>query len=245
MPKIIVITGAGAGLGRALARRFASEGETVVLLGRTLSKVQAVATELGARSLAVTCDVASPGSVRSAFEEIATQFPTIDVLINNAAVYEPFLMEEATDEQILAGVGTNLTGAMLCSRSAIPMMRTGAHIINVSSESVDIPFPHMIVYQAAKAGLERFSMGLYRELDPRGIRVSYVRAGQMMDEEKRWDIDPDVAARFMAASVAAGLNPRERPTTHVSSVTQIFRSLIDLPADLHAASVNLSGRAAL
>ncbi|CAN7487680.1 SDR family NAD(P)-dependent oxidoreductase [Phenylobacterium sp. LjRoot225] len=244
MSKVIVITGAGGGLGRALARRFGGEGETVVLLGRTLTKVEAVAAEIGDSALAIGCDVASPDSVRAAFAQIAECFPAIDVLINNAAVYEPFLMEEATDDQILSSIGTNLTGAMLCARSAIPMMGAGAHIINVSSESVDLPFPHMIVYQATKAGLERFSMGLYRELDPRGVRVSFVRAGQMMDEDKRWDIDPGVAARFLAASAAAGLNPRERATSHVSSVTQVFRSLIDLPADLHAASVSLFGRAA-
>ena len=67
MAKTIVITGAGDGLGRALARRFAKDGETVILLGRTLSKVQAVADEIGAPHLALECDVAQPDSVRAAF----------------------------------------------------------------------------------------------------------------------------------------------------------------------------------
>jgi meso-butanediol dehydrogenase/(S,S)-butanediol dehydrogenase/diacetyl reductase len=244
MSKVIVITGAGAGLGRALARRLGGDGESVVLLGRTLAKTEAVAAEIGGDALAIACDVGAPDSVRTAFARIADRFPAIDVLINNAAVYAPFLLEDATDDQILSSVATNLTGAMLCARSAIPLMGAGAHIINVSSEGVELPFPHMTVYQATKAGLERFSMALYRELDPRGVRVSYVRAGQMADEDKRWDIDPAVAARFLAASTAAGLNPRERATSHVASVTQVFRSLIDLPADLHAASISLFGRAA-
>jgi meso-butanediol dehydrogenase/(S,S)-butanediol dehydrogenase/diacetyl reductase len=65
--KIIVITGAGLGLGRALARRFASEGEHVVLLGRTFSKVEAAAQEIGERATAVACDVAVPASVKAAF----------------------------------------------------------------------------------------------------------------------------------------------------------------------------------
>lgn len=244
MSKVIVITGAGAGLGRGLAQRFGGEGERVVLLGRTAAKVEAVAAQIGETALAIGCDVGSPDSVRAAFGQLAARFPAIDVLINNAAVYEPFLLEDATDEQILSSVATNLTGAMLCARSAIPLMAPGGHIINVSSEGVELPFPHMTVYQATKAGLERFTTSLYRELDPRGLRVSYVRAGQMSDEDKRWDIDPSVAARFLAASTAAGLNPRERATSHVASVTQVFRSLIDLPADLHAVGVSLFGRAA-
>ena len=80
MGKTIVITGAGVGLGRALARRFAKEGETVILLGRTLSKVQAVADELGEPAFAVQCDVGVPDSVRTAFAAIAERHPKIDVL---------------------------------------------------------------------------------------------------------------------------------------------------------------------
>jgi meso-butanediol dehydrogenase/(S,S)-butanediol dehydrogenase/diacetyl reductase len=238
----IVITGAGVGLGRALARRFASEGEQVVLLGRTAAKVEAVAAEIGDAAMAIGCDVASPDSVRAAFAAIAARHPTIDVLINNAAVYAPFLVEEATDEQIASGLGTNLAGPIYCARAAIPLMRRGGHIINVSSEGVELPFPHMTVYQAAKAGLERFSTGLYRELDPVGIRVSFVRAGAMMEEGKAWNVEPVIARRFMEASVAAGLNPRERPISQFASVTHIFRALIDMPPDVHALGVSLFGR---
>lgn len=243
MSKIIVITGAGFGLGRALARRFVADGETVVLLGRTPAKVEKVAAELGNRAMALACDVSSPDSVRAAFSAIAKRHPRIDVLINNAAVYEPFLVAEATDDQILKTLTTNLAGPMFCARAAIPMMGRGGHIINVSSESVELPFPHLIVYQSSKAGVERFSQGLQRELEASGIRVTAVRAGSMMDAEKTWDIDPAVAARFAQAAMAAGLNLRERPISQYASVTNVFRALIDLPPDVHALSVALQGRA--
>jgi len=131
------------------------------------------------------------------------------VLVNNAAVYEPFLVAEATDEQILKIIATNLAGPIFCARAAIPLMGSGAHIINLSSESVELPFPHLSVYQCSKAGLERFSQALEQELAPQGIRVTTVRAGQMMDADKTWDIDPQVAARFGAAAMAVGLNLRE------------------------------------
>jgi NAD(P)-dependent dehydrogenase (short-subunit alcohol dehydrogenase family) len=243
MSKIVVITGAGVGLGRALARRLAADGEEVVLLGRTFAKVDATAREIGSRAMAVACDVRSPGSVRAAFAAIAERHATIDVLVNNAALYEPYLLRDATDEQIEAGVATNLTGPIFCARSAIPMMSRGAHIINVSSEGVELPFPHMTVYQAAKAGLERFTASLYRELDADGIRVSFVRAGAMMEEGKAWAVPPDAARRFLDASIEAGLNPRKRPISQFASVTDVFRALIDLPPDVHALGVSLFGRA--
>ncbi len=242
MSKIIVITGAGVGLGRALARRFVSDGETVVLLGRTAAKVEAAAAELGDRAMAVGCDVSSPDSVRAAFAVIASRHPRIDVLINNAAVYEPFLIAEASDAQILNLVATNLAGPMLCARAAIPMMGRGGHIINVSSESVGMRFPYLVVYQSSKAGLERFSEGLHHELEPSGIRVTNVRAGQMMEEGKSWNVDPAMALRFGQACMAAGLNLRERPISHVNAVTAAFRSLLDLPPDVHVANVNIHAR---
>jgi meso-butanediol dehydrogenase / (S,S)-butanediol dehydrogenase / diacetyl reductase len=240
--KTIVITGAGAGLGRALARRFGADGDSVVLIGRTPAKVKAVAGEIGARAMAIGCDVSSPTSVAAAFTAIAARHPRIDVLINNAAVYQPFLVVEASDEQILNIIGTNLTGPILCSRAVIPMMGSGGHIINVSSESVEVPFPHLSLYQCSKAGLERFSQALELELESTGIRVSTVRAAPMTDADKTWDVDPAAAARFAQASMAVGLNLRERPISQFASVTNVFRALIDLPPDLHAGSVILRAR---
>lgn len=242
MSKVIVITGAGVGLGRALARRFAADGETVVLLGRTKAKVDAVAEELGEPALAIACDVSAPDQVRAAFAEIAERHPKIDVLINNAAVFEPFLIAEATDDQILKPILTNLAGPIFCVRSAIPLMGPGAHIINVSSESVGLNFPHLSLYQASKAGLERFTQSLHLELQPNGIRVSYVRAGQMMEEGKVWDIDPAAAMKFAKAAMEAGINLTQRPISQFTSVTQAFRALIDLPPDLHAVGLMLEAR---
>ena len=242
MSKTIVITGAGLGLGRALARRFAADGEAVVLLGRTLEKVQATAAEIGDRAMAIGCDVGSADSVRAAFAAIAKRHPRIDVLINNAAVFEPFLIAEATDAQIFGPVITNLAGPMLCARAAIPMMGRGGHIINVSSESVAMRYPYLVVYQSSKAGLERFSEGLGHELEPNGVRVTNVRAGQMMEEGKTWSVDPAMAVRFGQAAMAAGINLRERPISHVNSVTNAFRALIDLPPDVHIADVHIHAR---
>lgn len=242
MSKIIVITGAGLGLGRALARRLAREGERVILLGRTFAKVQAAAQEIGERAWAIECDVGSPASVKTAFEQIAQRHPRIDVLINNAAVFEPFQVIEATDAQIMQTLAINLGGAILCARAAIPRMGRGCQIINVSSESVESRLPHMILYQCSKAGLERFTTGLQQELEPAGIRVTTVRAGAMMEEGKVFNADPAALMRFHKAAMEAGINLRERPISQFTSATQIFRTLIDLPDDLQAVTITLHAR---
>jgi meso-butanediol dehydrogenase / (S,S)-butanediol dehydrogenase / diacetyl reductase len=244
LSKIIVITGAGAGLGKNLAQRFAADGDTVVLLGRTFSKVQAVAAEIGDRALAVECDVASADSVRAAFAKIAERFPKIDVLINNAAIFSPSTVAEASDAHIIDTINTNLIGAIFCARAAIPMMGPGGHIINVGSESVDVPFWHLTLYQCSKAGLEQFTVTLRRELEPSGIRVTLIRAGQMMEEGKATGWDPEKAMAFTKANMEAGINLMQRPISHFKSVTGIFRAVIDMPADVHMGTVHVSARTA-
>lgn len=243
MGKKIVITGAGAGLGRALALRFAKEGDTVILLGRTLSKVEAVAAEIGGDAMAVKCDVSSADSVREAFAEIAAVHPKIDVLINNAAIYEPFTVTEASDWQIDSIIATNLNGPIYCCRAAIPMMEAGAAIINVGSESVDMPFVMLSLYQATKAGLEQFSKRLGAELEESGIRVTLVRAGPMYDEAKESPNWPqDAAMRFHVGSMKKGIDLRAAPVSHSSSVTGVFRAVLDLPPDVRVDHVSIGAR---
>lgn len=242
MSKVIVITGAGVGLGRALARRFASEGHQVVLLGRTLAKVEAAATEIGDAAKAVRCDVGNPDSVREAFAAIEEQHGKVDVLINNAAIFEPFLLQNATDAQILNAVNTNLAGPMFMIRSAVPLMSAGSHIFNITSESVDMNFPHLSVYQASKAGVERLSKSMDSELESLGIRVTNVRAGQMYEEGKVWEAAPEDQMAFAKAAAERGINLRERPISQFESVVDAFSSLIDLPADLHVDAISLHAR---
>ncbi len=242
MSKIIVITGAGKGLGRAIARRLAGDGETVILLGRTLSKVETLAAELGGPAFAVECDVASAESVRSAFTAIAARHPRIDVLINNAAIYEPFVVAEASDAQIMDPILINFAGPIFSSRAAIPMMERGGHIINVSSESVEHNFPMLSLYQSSKAGMERFTHSLKLELEPRGIRVTTFRAGPMYEEGKTSNWEPEAAMRFGKACMDAGINLQTRPYSHVDNVATLVRHVVDTPSDIQLNLVAVEGR---
>jgi meso-butanediol dehydrogenase / (S,S)-butanediol dehydrogenase / diacetyl reductase len=242
MSKTIVITGAGDGLGRALSRRFASDGETVILLGRTLAKLQAVADTMSGPNLAIECDVANPDSVRAAFATIAEHHQRIDVLINNAAIFVPFDLGDVRDDQIFDQLNINLAGPIFCAREALPLLRGGGHIINVSSESVTIKMPMLWLYAGTKAALERMSAQWSHDLMSDGVRVTVVQAGKMYDETKTespWD--PDILMRFTAETAKAGIDLHTSPRSHYRSVTDTFRAVIDTPADLHLSTVALRG----
>jgi meso-butanediol dehydrogenase/(S,S)-butanediol dehydrogenase/diacetyl reductase len=240
--RCIVITGAGGGFGRALTRRLAADGHTIVVLGRTRAALDAVAAELGPQCLAVACDVASADSVRAAFAVIAERHPKIDVLINNAAVYQPFFVKDATDEQITAAVMTNFAGPVYCSRAAIPMMARGGHIISISSETVNLPYAMFSLYQSSKAGLERFTEALHAELEPDGIRVTMVRAGQMMDADSKSPATGELARRFAEENLKRGLNLRQRPISTFISVADVLSTLIRLPEDVNVSQMFLEAR---
>lgn len=247
MAKTIVITGAGDGLGRALARRFAKDGETVILLGRTLSKVQAVADELGVPAMAIQCDIADGDSVRAAFAEVAKAHPRIDVLINNAGIYWPFTLAEATDELVENLTGTNINGTIFCAREALPLFHgangNGGHIVNVTSESSVLKTPMMWLYASTKHAVELIGEMWARELEPSGVRVTTVRAGQMFDETKTGAPWPqEVSIRFGAAAAAAGINLRDKGMSHYNSVTDAFRAILDMPKDTHLNLVSINGR---
>ncbi len=243
MARTIVITGAGDGLGRALARRFAKDGDTVVLLGRTLSKVQAVAEELGAPAMAVQCDVADGPSVKAAFAEVAKIHPKIDVLINNAGIYWPFTLDEASDDLVENLTSININGTIFCAREALPLFQGDGQIINVTSESSVLKTPMMWLYASTKHAVELISEMWGRELEPQGVRITTARCGQMFDETKTsapWPVE--VSMKFGAAAAAAGINLREKGTSHYQSVTDAFRAILDMPRDTHLNLVAINGR---
>jgi NAD(P)-dependent dehydrogenase (short-subunit alcohol dehydrogenase family) len=181
--------------------------------------------------------------VRDAFTSIAEQHPTLDVLINNAAVYQPFFVKDATDGQIATSIMTNFAGPIYCSRSAIPLMGRGGHVINISSETVGMSHAMFSLYQSSKAGLERFSEAMRQELEVDGIRVTMVRAGQMVDEDSKPPTDDfQVLHQFAEENLKRGLDFRNRPVSTFESVAELIRLLIRLPDDLNVPQILLEAR---
>jgi NAD(P)-dependent dehydrogenase (short-subunit alcohol dehydrogenase family) len=242
MSKIIVVTGAGSGLGRAMARRLARDGHRLVLLGRTLATLEPVAAEIGQGAWAIRCDVADADSVKSVFAEIAAREARIDVLVNNAAVYEPLTIEEASEEQLSATLDTNLAGTIRCSQAALPQMVKGSHIINISTRTVVAPAVMLALYQTSKAGIERFTKTLREEVAERGIRVTMLRAAAMMEEGMSWTLSPEVARRFREARIKRGIDQGNNPVSQFASVAELLPWLIGLPADVDVSELMLEAR---
>jgi NAD(P)-dependent dehydrogenase (short-subunit alcohol dehydrogenase family) len=153
--KIAVVTGAGSGIGRAVALALAKVGFTVVLAGRKLPPLEDVAREAGAGATAVTADVADRNSVDALFARVTKEFGRLDLLFNNAGTGSPPApLEDVTLEQWKSVIDTNLTGAFLCTQAAFRLMKTqqprGGRIINNGSISATTPRPRMVAYTASK-----------------------------------------------------------------------------------------------
>lgn len=177
--KVAVITGGSSGIGRATAALLAEEGADVALLARGKARLDEAAHAIGPHAMAIPTDVGDPDSVRSAFARIDAQLGRVDVLANVAGVVRIALIEEATDEDIAAAVGTNFVGPIYTTRAAIPLLKRagGGDIVNVSSEVTLDDMPLATLYSASKGGLESFTRTMTKELKEQGIRVSLLRAG--------------------------------------------------------------------
>ena len=158
---IAIVTGAGKGIGRAVATALLQDGHSVVLAGRnqdTLVRTAAEADPDGAKSIAVVTDVTDPGSVEHLFARTHDVFGRLDLLFNNAGISaRGVLLEELTLEEWRVVVETNLTGAFLCTQHAFRLMKTqtprGGRIINNGSISAHVPRPNSAPYTATKHGI--------------------------------------------------------------------------------------------
>jgi NAD(P)-dependent dehydrogenase (short-subunit alcohol dehydrogenase family) len=155
--KIALVTGAGSGIGRAVALALESAGYSLVLAGRRVRELEKTAALAKASSqiLSVPTDVSKPEAVQALFAKTNKTFGRLDVLFNNAGTGAPGIpMEELTYEQWSAVVGVNLTGAFLCAQEAIKLMKAqnprGGRIINNGSISAHVPRPNSAPYTATK-----------------------------------------------------------------------------------------------
>jgi 3-oxoacyl-[acyl-carrier protein] reductase len=175
--KVAVVTGAGQGMGRAIARRFAQEGATVVAVDVNLAAAQE--TIGGAEGLARQVDIADSAAVNAAFDEVVAKLGRVDVLVNNAGVGSVDAFADIPDATWARVIGVNLTGAFYCARAAVRAMKAGGTrgaVINVSSTAAasgDGP-AH---YCASKAALMGLTRSMAKELAPAGIRVNTLVPG--------------------------------------------------------------------
>jgi len=204
--RVIIITGAGQGIGRVFAKSFAMAGARVVIAERNEKAAAAVAAEVlnrDGQALAVTTDVADPASIAEMIDLVEDEYGRIDVLINNAGIFSTLQMRPFDQipleewEQVLR---VNLTGPFLCARAVLPAMRRAkwGRIINIASGAVRLGRPNYLHYIATKSALMGMSLSMARELGPDNITVNAILPGATFTEIERQTVTPQQKERIIA-----------------------------------------------
>jgi NAD(P)-dependent dehydrogenase (short-subunit alcohol dehydrogenase family) len=178
LQKVALVTGAGTGIGRAVALALMREGYATALAGRRQDKLEEVAGECrstGAQSLVIPTDVSDPAAVKILFARTKEAFGRLDVLFNNAGIGAPAVpLEELSVEAWKKVVDTNLTGMFLCTQEAIKIMKEqdprGGRIINNGSISAHAPRPRSVAYTATKHAVTGLTKST--SLDCRGYNIA-------------------------------------------------------------------------
>src|SRR5271168_1006590 len=234
--KVVVVSGASMGVGRATAQRFARDGATVVLLARRKLLLDEVAETIGVNAVPIVTDVTCSADVCAAFEQVAAQFGRVDVLVNSAGASRIRLIEEASDDDIAVTVNTNLVAAIYTTRAAIPLLRAagGGDIINISSEITLDDMPMMTLYAATKHGLNGFTKAMSKELRRDSIRVTLVVLGAVADTGIHENFGPGDLERAWPIWEADGYLTRMSGTKLLapSTVADVLYDTVDRPREL-------------
>ncbi len=188
--KIVLVTGAGSGIGRASSLALQAAGFSVVLAGRRAAELEKTAASehpSGGKMLVVPTDVSKPDEVRALFARTVETFGRLDVLFNNAGIGAPGIpMEDLTYEQWSKVVGINLTGVFLCAQQAIKLMKAqqprGGRIINNGSISAHVPRPNSAPYTATKHAITGLTKCISLDGRPYDIACSQIDVGNAATE---------------------------------------------------------------
>lgn len=200
--RVVIITGAGQGIGREFARQFAAAGALPVVADLNLENARRVQAEIevaGGRSLAVKVDVGDRSSVDAMVDSVSSQYGRIDALINNAAIFStlekrPFDLIPVEEWEKVMRI--NVTGVFHCACAVAPIMRKAnwGRIINMSSDAVPLGMGNYLHYVASKSALIGMTASLARELGPHGITVNGIRPGGVATEVDR-TVNPTLERR--------------------------------------------------
>lgn len=175
--KLILITGAGSGIGRALAVEASRRGMTVALCGRRMSALTETLELLdrAKANLVLPADITRKEDRHALRDQIGQTWGRLDVLINNAGILEVGPLESLLDPTLEQTVATNITAPIALTRDMLPLLAVArpSRIVNIGSVLGDIPYPFMSAYSATKFALRGFSIALRREIRGRGIGVTY------------------------------------------------------------------------
>ena len=228
--KIAIVTGAGSGIGRAVALAFLRDGYKVALAGRRRDALDATvvaAGATGANALPVATDVSNPTSVAALFKSVKDTYGRLDVLFNNAGVGAPPVnLEDLTFEQWKNVVDINLTGSFLCTQEAIKLMKSqdprGGRIINNGSISAHAPRPNSAPYTATKHAITGLTKSTSLDGRKYDIACSQIDIGNALTE---------MAARMAKGVMQANGTVAPEPLMDVAHVASSVLFMASLPLD--------------
>jgi 3-oxoacyl-[acyl-carrier protein] reductase len=185
--KVAVVTGASKGIGASIAKHLANEGAPVVVnyasSKQGADSVVAEITRKGGRAVAVQADMSKPAEIKRLFAEAKKAFGRVDVLVNNAGIYEFAPLEEVTPEHFHKQFDLNVLGLILATQEAAKQFgAAGGSIVNISSVVSTLAPPAASVYSATKAAVDAVTRSLAKELGPRNIRVNAINPGMVATE---------------------------------------------------------------
>ena len=240
--RIALVTGAGSGIGRAVAIALLNDGWTVVLAGRRPEPLQTLVAEAATRgqaALAVPTDVTDPASVQALFDTIESSFGRLDVLFNNAGVNAPAVpMDELPLDKWFNVINTNVTGVFLCARAAFGLMRRqlpqGGRIINNGSVSAHTPRPFTAPYTASKHAVSGITKAI--ALDGRAFNIvaSQVDIGNALTE---------LSERMTRGVMQANGTVAPEPMMDATHVADTVRHIAGLPLAANILNVTVMASA--
>jgi NAD(P)-dependent dehydrogenase (short-subunit alcohol dehydrogenase family) len=232
MPKIAVVTGAGSGIGRAVALALHKADYAVVLAGRRVDRLERTAADAAAgggqqKTLIVPTDVGQPAAVATLFSQTVQAFGRLDLLFNNAGMFAPAIpLEDLTPEQWQAVLDVNLTGPFLCTQHAFRIMKSqqprGGRIINNGSISAQVPRPNSAPYTATKHAIT----GLTRSTSLDGRKYD-IACGQI----DIGNANTDLMAKMPQGVLQAHGAIASEPTMDVAHVAQAVLYMASLPLE--------------
>lgn len=229
--RVALITGGGTGIGAATARRFASEGASVVVTGRRPGPIASVAGEVG--GIAVRGDVRDDRHLAEAVAAAVDRFGGLDVVVANAGVVADGDVGSVTNEAWEGMLEIDLTGAMKVARAALPALldRGGGSIVIVSSVAALVAGPSSASYGVAKAGLLALTRSMAFDYGPKGIRVNAICPGWVRTEMSEAEMDGLAERRGIDREQAFALVSRHLPLRRVAEPSEIAACCLFLASD--------------
>lgn len=207
--KCAIVTGAGQGIGRAVAKGLAKQGARVIVAELNRDNGATVAKDIDAAgdvALAIHTDVSNEDSVKNMISETLRAFETIDILVNNAAIFPASSVAEMKNDEWENVLRTNLTGTLFCSRAVMPTMKSkkAGRIINFTSGRALEGSKHGAHYAASKGGIIGFTKSLALELAPHGITVNSICPGAIDTPQPKAHVKSEAEFYAKAAKIPLG-----------------------------------------